>query len=125
MDERDRRNLEAVRGFYRQEREYAAPDIVWHVPGHNPVSGEYRGWDAYFETMTSRMEPLQRWEVEPLGMMVNADFVVATARVQGERRGHTVDLRGAHLFRLNADGRVAEGWGFVDDQDALDAFFSA
>lgn len=125
MDAHDQRNIAAVRGFYRQEREHAAPNIIWHVPGHNPVSGDYVGWDAYFRTMVSRMEPLDRWEVEPLDVMVNGDFVVATSRVVGERRGQHIDLRGVHLFRLNDDGRVAEGWGFVNDQDALDAFFSA
>ena len=34
-----------------------------------------------------------------------------------------IDLRGGHLMRVTADGKVAEGWGFTDDQDALDEFF--
>jgi hypothetical protein len=125
MNERAQRNIAAVRAFYRQEQEYAASDIVWHVPGHNPVSGEYRGWDAYFTTMVSRMQPLDRWEVEVDDVMVNGDFVTATFRVLGERRRHRVELWGVHLFRLNDAGQVVEGWGFVNDQDALDAFFSA
>ena len=125
MTEQDRRNIEAVRGYYRQEREYAADDIVWHVPGHNPVSGTYRGWDEYFGTMVSRMEPLDRWEFALGDVMVNGDHVVATFTLSGTRRGRAVDLRGAHLFRVNDEGKVAEGHGFANDQDALDAFFSA
>jgi hypothetical protein len=29
------------------------------------------------------------------------------------------------MIRLNAEGRIVEGWGFTQDQDALDDFFSA
>jgi ketosteroid isomerase-like protein len=124
MTERDRRNIEAVRGFYQQEHEYAADDIVWHVPGHNPVSGTYRGREEYFGTMVGRMQPLDRWELTLSDIMVNGDHVVATFSMAGERRGRTVNLRGAHLFRLD-DGKIVEGRGFASDQDALDAFFAA
>jgi ketosteroid isomerase-like protein len=56
-------------------------------------------------------------------VMVNGDHVMTTFRVQGERRGKTVDLRGGHLMRVTADGKIAEGWGFAVDQDALNEFF--
>jgi hypothetical protein len=29
------------------------------------------------------------------------------------------------MVRLDEQGRIAEGWGFTGDQDALDRFFSA
>jgi ketosteroid isomerase-like protein len=102
-----------------------APDIVWHVPGHNPVSGDYRGYEAYTQLMPSRMAPLTRWDFTLSDVMVNRDHVVATFRVQGERKGRSIDLHGAHIMRLNDRGQVVEGWGFTDDQDALDAFFAA
>ena len=38
-----------------------AGDLVWHVPSDNPVSGAYRGPHEYFETMTSKMAPLDEW----------------------------------------------------------------
>jgi hypothetical protein len=31
----------------------------------------------------------------------------------------------ATFMRLTTDGKVAEGWGFTNDQTALDDFFSA
>jgi hypothetical protein len=49
---------------------------------------------------------------------------MTTFHLAGERKGRTVDLNGGHLFRLDSDGKVAEGWGFAEHQDALDAFFS-
>jgi ketosteroid isomerase-like protein len=128
MTEQDRRNIEIVKRMYtgdEAERANIAAEIVWHVPGHNPVSGEYRGFDAYARLMPERMAPLSRWDFELGAVMVNGDYVMTTFRLQGERRGKVVDLRGGHLFRLTADGEVAEGWGFTDDQAALDDFFSA
>lgn len=125
MEEPDRRNLDAVQRFYRAEQEVAAPDIVWHVPGHNPVSGQYTGWEEYFNLMPARMAPLTRWDVEVRDLMVNGDYVAAMFRLRGERRDRKIDLEGVHLFRINAQGKVAEGWGFTNNQEALDDFFSA
>jgi hypothetical protein len=75
--------------------------------------------------MPSRMAPLISWSFEVHDIMVNGDYVVATGSLKGERRGKKVDLRGAHIMRMNDDGQVVEGWGFTSDQDALDDFFSA
>jgi ketosteroid isomerase-like protein len=107
------------------ERRNIAQDIVWHVPGHNPVSGEYRGFDEYTQLMPARMAPLSRWDFTLEDIMVNGNYVMTTFRVQGERKGKTIDIRGGHLMRLNADGKVVEGWGFTNEQDALDDFFMA
>lgn len=127
MTENDKRNIAAVRLMYTgdaAERAQIAPDIVWHVPGHNPVSGTYNGFDEYTTLMPARMAPLTRWDFEVHDVMVNGDHVVATISVHGERKGVMVDLRGAHIMRLNSAGQIVEGWGFVHDQDALDAFFA-
>lgn len=126
MNERDQRNSAIVRQMYQgdeAERASIARDIVWHVPGHNPVSGDYHGYDEYTQLMVARMMPLDRWDFTLENAMVNGDCVMTTFRVQGERRSKTIDMRGGHLMRVTADGRVAEGWGFADDQDALDDFF--
>jgi ketosteroid isomerase-like protein len=128
MTEQDQRNIAAVRRMYQGESSETAtiaPDIVWHVPGHNPVSGDYHGYQEYTQLMPSRMGPLTRWDFEVQDVMVNGAYVVATIRVWGERKGRSVELRGAHIMRLNEQGQVVEGWGFTDDQDALDAFFAA
>ena len=128
MTEQDKRNIKTVRRMYAgdlAERAYIAPDIVWHVPGHNPVSGDYHGFKEYTQLMPSRMAPLTRWEFDVHDVMVNGKHVVVTLSLRGERKGKQVDLRGAHIMRMNAHGQVAEGWGFTSDQEALDEFFSA
>ena len=75
--------------------------------------------------MPSRMAPLTRWDFKLGDVMVNGSYVVATFRLQGERKGRTVNLKGAHIMRLNDRHQVVEGWGFTDDQAALDEFFAA
>lgn len=128
MDDRDIRNLAAARRLYEGEDgegSVIAPDIVWHVPGHNPVSGAYRGRSAYLEEMPATMAPLTRWDFTLESVMPNGDFVMTTFHVVGERKGVLVDLHGGHLLRMNDRGQVEEGWGFTDDQDALDRSFSA
>jgi uncharacterized protein len=128
MTDQDIRNIAIVRRMYtgdEAERRNIAQQIVWHVPGHNPVSGEYRGFDEYATLMPARMAPLSQWDFTLEHVMVNGNYVMTTFRLRGERKGRTIDIGGGHLMRLTADGKVVEGWGFSNDQDALDAFFSA
>lgn len=127
MKEQDRRNIETVRLMYtgdETERANIAQDIVWHVPGHNPVSGDYHGFEQYTKLMPSRMSPLTRWDFTLEDVMVNGNYVMTTFHLQGERKGKAIDIRGGHLMRLTGEGKIVEGWGFTDEQDALDDFFS-
>jgi hypothetical protein len=126
-------NIETVRRFYsagpadddRDRVPFFAPDAVWHVPGENPVSGSYIGAAAITTEIAARMAPLHEWDVELIDLMGNAHLVVATVRLRGERRGVRIESNGAHVFRLNDDGQVAEVWGFTVPQDRLDEFFRA
>lgn len=98
--------------------------IVWHVPGNNPVSGDYRGQEEYFGLLPSRMAPLEEWRFAVQHLMVNGDYVLAWVQIEGKRKGQAIHTSGANLFRFE-EGKVAEGWGFVVDQARLDRFFSA
>jgi ketosteroid isomerase-like protein len=127
------RNIAIIRRFYAagpsdddtERTRFFAPDAVWHVPGSNHVSGAYQGIEAITRTMTDRMQPLDDWRIELRQVMANDDLVVAVIRLEGSRRGVTVDTDGAHVFRLDAEGRVVEAWGFTVDQARLDAVLDA
>ena len=122
-------NIATVRRFYAagpadedaERVPFASPDIIWHVPGANRVSGLYRGTDAVFREMPASMQPLDQWDIDVVDVMANDDLVVATVRIRGERYGRTIDSGGAHVFRLDADARIVEAWGFIVDQAAADA----
>jgi len=127
MTEQDKRNIKVAQLLYSGEEDEVAniaQDILWHVPGHNPVSGDYRGFIEYTQIMPARMAPLSRWEFTLEDVMVNGDLVVTTWRLQGERKGKVIDTHGAHVLLINDQGKVVEGWGFTNEQDALDIFFS-
>jgi ketosteroid isomerase-like protein len=121
-------NIAAVRRFYeagpadddRERVPLASPGIVWHVPGDNRVSGEYRGAKAVFATMPASMQPLDRWELDLCDVMGNGQFVVATVEIRASRYGRSLETRGAHVFRLR-NGVIQEAWGFAVDQGGLDA----
>jgi ketosteroid isomerase-like protein len=125
------RNLEVAAAFYaagpaafdEERRAYFAEDFVWHVPGDTDLSGDYAG-DAFFEDMPARMQPLDEWRVDIEHLAANRDLVVASGRVRGRRKGRTVDAAGGHVFRFDANGRIAEAWGWCADQEVLDAFFA-
>jgi uncharacterized protein len=102
-------------------------DIVWHVPGNNPVSGVYRGADEYFGTMVERMGPLDEWRIVVGDIFTNERdrAALVSFHLVGSRRGVDIDMDGFHIVRLDEDGLIIEGWGFASDQSALDRFFSA
>ena len=97
MTDKDKRNLASVRRMYEgdeAERASVAQNIIWHVPGHNPVSGEYHGFDEYMNLMPQRMAPITRWDFTLDEVMVNGDYVTTIFHMQGERNGRTIDIRG-------------------------------
>ena len=127
------RNVETIRRFYgagpadddSARVPFFAPDVVWHVPGENPVSGPYRGAAAIRTDMIGRMGPLDEWTIEPIDVMGNDDMVVGYVRIRGRRRGREIETTGAHAFRFDLEGRVVEAWGFSSNQAELDDFFRA
>ena len=129
------RNIETVRRFYAagpaaddtNRAEFATPDVVWHVPGApaNPVAGRYAGYDDVFSTIGERMQPLDVWAIDVREVMGNDDLVMSIVELEAARDECRVSCRGGHVFRFAPDGRIAEVWGFVDDQAGLDALFSA
>lgn len=130
----DRQQVEATaRAIYSPGEDEAAyrrlfsDAIVWHVPGSNPVSGLYAGAAEYFGTMADRMAPLDEWRFTVEEVQVNLRDRAALVRFSfvGLRHGRRIASTGHHMIRLDEAGRIAEGWGFVGDQDALDAFFLA
>jgi len=124
-------NIETVRRFYAagpsdddSERvDFFAPDALWHVPGDNPVSGPYHGIAAITGEMTTRMQPLDEWHIEPRHVMANGDLVMAICHLAGRRGDRIVNTHAGHVFRFDDRGRIVEAWGFTEDQERLDELF--
>ncbi len=126
-------NVDLVRRFYAagpadddsSRADFAVPDVVWHVPGASAVSGRYEGYDEVFQVIGDRMQPLDGWTIDVRYVMGNEAMVVAVVDLVARRGTHRVESRGAHTFRFAPDGRIAEVWGFIEEQNLLDALFSS
>ena len=97
------------------------PDIVWHVPGRNSVSGDYQGIDAtlgYFMQIhersggTFKADLLECGEIAP-------DLVACLVNLKGDAAGGSIDQRSMMLFQQRS-GRALEVWNFSSNQYAQD-----
>jgi ketosteroid isomerase-like protein len=100
------------------------PDIRWHEPGRNQLSGEYTGASAVFEVFGRTMELTEgSFRVDLRTVFADDTDGAAVVRFSGHRGERTLDVLAAHLFRFEGD-RVAEFWEAHTDQAAVDAFFA-
>lgn len=125
-------NVELTRRGYRAFAEsdiaaldeLIADDAVWHVPGDNDLSGDYRGKDEVFGMFGRLSEETGgsfRFEVHDV--LANDEHAVVLAEAFGERDGRTLDgLRQVHVAHLE-DGQITEFWNYVDDESVFDDFW--
>jgi ketosteroid isomerase-like protein len=111
-------DLEALRDFYSE-------DILWHVGGNHPLSGDYRGRDelfGYFETVRNMTGG--SLELDPESILASDHHVAMFTRVTGRRGDKTMDVLLAQVFKLGDDGRWSEYWATVNNQASVDEFWS-
>jgi hypothetical protein len=101
-------------------REIFAPDIVWRIPGHHPLSGPKRGPDevlAFFEQLAKA-----NFKAEVVYLGGNDEYVVDCHRGYSTTGEAKVDMLWCLVFRIQ-NNRIAEVTNFAFDQHAADAFF--
>lgn len=108
-----------------QESEQLAPDVVFHVAGHHPLSGDYVGREAvrrYIATVTEATHGRGGFSVTS----VFADDSGELLLVEGTAfHGEEPFVRTiVHLLRLEK-GRLVEFWDNPFDQRAEDRFWAA
>jgi ketosteroid isomerase-like protein len=104
--------------------ELVAEDVVWHTPGHNPLSGNYEGRDATFASFAREFELSGgTYAVELHDVLADDDHTVALLRCTAARDGKTLDMNYVLVFHI-VDGRITEAWELWTDQGLLDEFWS-
>jgi ketosteroid isomerase-like protein len=114
------------RGDFEDYRRFFTDDVVWHVGGNHPMSGDYRGLESIFEYF-ERVRQLTAGTLrsEPLDILADDTHIGVFAHVTAERQGRgRLDVTLAQAFRVNLQGRFTEYWALADDQEAVDAFWS-
>ena len=109
---------------------YWAENMVWLVPGHNPLSGWYHGLDAFIAFM-QRVGELSggSFKMEVITVMVNDHYSTDVTNNQGTRAGNPdlkLNIDVGHVLRWY-DGKVIAGKGgiFGDGTTQYDQFWSA
>jgi uncharacterized protein len=113
------------RGDVEAMRPFVADDVVWHVGGDHPLSGDYRGREAMLEYVAKVVE-LTRGTLagEPIDILVNDRHAGVFQRVTGERDGKRLDVVLAQALTFDDEGRWAEYWALADDQHQVDEFWA-
>ena len=104
---------------------FFSDDVVWHVAGRHPLSGDYRGREAirrYFGTVQELSEGTL--VLETRAVMTSDEHIGLFVRVTGERDGRRLDVEMAEAFTVGPDGTWTEFWAMPDDQDQVDRFWS-
>jgi uncharacterized protein len=104
--------------------ELFADDIVWHVPGRNPIAGDYKGRQevyGFFGKLVEGTAGTLRLEVHDV--LANDTHATVMVHTGGQREGKTLSDNTIHAFELR-DGKVVEFWGYAGDQYAIDEFWS-
>ena len=105
--------------------DYVRSDVVYRIPGHSVVAGEFRGIDGFADILTRlRDESGGTIELTPLAVLADDDNLIARARVTAHRAGKDLDTENCYAFRF-IDGKVAHGQVFVSDPDQVDDFWAS
>lgn len=115
--------------------EFWAEDMVWIVPGHNPLSGVYNGRDAFLGFM-GEVGKLSNnsFNMTAVAVMVSDEYSADVTHNVGYRAGHEgtgdvpytkLDIDVVHVLRWR-DGKVIEGRGaiFGDGTTEYDQFWA-
>ena len=105
-------------------QELMTDDIVWHVPGHSSLAGDYAGKEAVLGFFGRVMETTEgSFRVEPLTLLTDDHYGAAPVHITAHRGDRHLDVMDLQVSRWQ-DGRVAEFWDTSTDPDATDAFFA-
>lgn len=105
-------------------QEMFAPDVTFHVPGHNPVAGTKRGGAeilAFFDDLARRSGNSERVDVQDI--LGSDRHAVALCVVHAEREGRRLHNEVAYVMRFD-EGRLVSLHMHNDDQHHVDAFWS-
>jgi ketosteroid isomerase-like protein len=110
--------------------EYWHEDMVWLVPGHNPLSGWYYGREAFMAFMARVAEmSANSFRMEVISVMTADNWSTDVTNNLGHRAGMPevqLNIDVAHVLHWK-DGKVIGGKGgiFGDGTDQYDHFWSA
>lgn len=100
------------------------PDIVWHVGGHNQLTGDYKGIDQVLGFFGKLFElTAGSFKLEVHDIIANDTHTVVLLSAHAEKDGKVLDGRSANITHTDGEGLVTEFWQFNEKPEEGDAFF--
>jgi predicted enzyme related to lactoylglutathione lyase/ketosteroid isomerase-like protein len=134
-DFHERQNRFYAGGDQEPVRAMLTPEVIWHVPGHNVIAGEYRGRDEVLRYFVRRRELANAtFRIDVRGVLADDRRTVILAGGEVERGGEILTWGTVGIFRVAdggiagggiAGGGIAECWVVPYDQDAFDEIWSS
>jgi ketosteroid isomerase-like protein len=101
-----------------------ADDVVFHIPGRNPLSGDYRGKAEVLTRLFQRWEEaFGGLEIDVHDVLANDEHVVVLSDRRARRGTRGVEMRAASIYHVR-DGRIAEAWLMEWNPYAIDEFLT-
>jgi uncharacterized protein len=102
--------------------EHLADNIVWHVPGNNVLSGDYRGREEVLSFFARSVQAsIPSFDVHDVAATEDHAIALLNIRFTRPDNGETIEGRAVQVFHVE-DGKALESWFMNEDQAALDAF---
>lgn len=120
-----RRNYQAAaEGDVQTVVDSMADDIVWHVGGSNPLSGDYRGKEEVLGYLGRLAEATGgTLKNDAHDVLANDEHAVGLLRFTAQQGDRSLQERAAQIVHLR-DGKLAEVWFFWENPQAVDEFFA-
>ena len=100
-------------------------DVVWHVGGRNPLSGDYEGKETVFGLFGRfAQETGGTLSIDIHDILANDEHLVVLARVTADRGSKRLDQRASYVHHVNDKHQTTEFWALFEDSDAVDDFWS-
>src|SRR2546423_5441765 len=117
FDAQTREDWSAVRNAFDD-------DVVFHVAGTNQFSGTYRGKEDVFQLFERRNESTgSTVELDIHSIVADHEHAIALITMRAQREGKRAEWRTAGIYHMRG-GKIAEAWGFNEDQRVVDEFWS-
>jgi len=99
-------------------------NIVWHVPGHSPLSGDYTGHEQIGGFFGRTMELSGgAFSIDVGNVLAEDDLVVVLATVNAQRNGVSASFPEVHVWRMK-DGKAIAFREYQGDEQREDRFWS-
>ncbi len=109
-----------ARGDFTALNDLLAEDVVWHVPGRNQLTGDYKGRDAVYGFFGKLMEVTEgAFRIDLHAVFADDEHGVVLGIDTYGRGGRSTNVNEAHVTHLR-DGKVVEFWVASTDQHAVD-----